>query len=70
MTDSKALRALVKQRGLKLGYIANQMGLSPYGLQRKIDNLSEFKTSEVLSFCNAVGGVRPEMQRQIFFTNE
>ena len=67
MTDSVALRNLVKSRGIKYKHIADNMGLSTYGLQRKIDNKSEFKTSEVAAFCNAVGGVDVYEQQRIFF---
>lgn len=69
MTDSDALRELVKNRGLKLKYIADCMGLSPYGLQRKIDNLSEFKTSEITAFSEAVGGLSFSEQKRLFFAN-
>ena len=67
MTDSKALRALIKERGLKLKYVAAQMNLSPYGLQRKIDNLSEFNTNEVTLLCKAIGGLSIKDQHRIFF---
>ena len=66
LTDSKALRELIESRGLKYKYVAMVLGLSPFGLQRKIDNLTEFKASEIkrlshlLSLSNA-------QQQKIFF---
>ena len=51
MTDSKALRALIAERGLKLKYVAEHLGLSKYGFQLKLDNKREFKTSEVSALC-------------------
>ena len=47
MTDTQALRSLVNAKGLKYKYIACQMGLSAYGLMKKIENKAEFKVSEV-----------------------
>ena len=47
MTNSKLLREIIDEKGYKLKYIAEKLGLSPYGLQLKIDNKQEFKTSEV-----------------------
>ena len=69
MTDSAALRQLVTERGLKLKYIAGRMNLSQYGLQRKIDNKSEFTVGEMLALVDAVGGMTDEQQKQIFFGN-
>ncbi len=47
MTDSEALRKLIESKGLKMKYVADYLGLSAYGLQLKVDNRQEFKTSEV-----------------------
>ncbi len=64
-----AIRKVIKSRGLKIKYIAEQMGLSTYGLQKKMDNKSEFKVSEVESFCKAVGGLDISEQQRIFFAS-
>ena len=32
-------------------YVADYLGLSAYGLQLKVDNRQEFKTSEVAALC-------------------
>lgn len=47
MTDSKKLRDAVEKKGLKYNFIARTMGLSAYGLKKKIENDSEFKASEI-----------------------
>lgn len=67
MTNSKALRKLVKDRGLKYKYIAGQIGITPYCLARKINNKVDFKAGEIKAFCRAVGGVAPDQQMLIFF---
>ena len=38
MTDSKELRSLIEEKGFKLKYVAEYLGLSSYGLSLKIDN--------------------------------
>lgn len=47
MTDTAALRKAIEDSGLKYGRIAREMGISAYTLQKKIDNIVEFKASEI-----------------------
>lgn len=47
MTDTMALRKAIEDSGLKYGRIAMEMGISAYTLQKKIDNIVEFKASEI-----------------------
>lgn len=55
MTDTKELRRRIEEKGLKYGYIAKQIGISRYSLQKKIDNDSEFRVSEVDSISLILG---------------
>ena len=48
MTNTTALRDAVSRSGLKYRAIAGEMGISPYTLQKKIDNETEFKASEIV----------------------
>lgn len=66
MTDTAALRARIKATGLKYNYIAPRTGLSPMGLQRKIENESEFKASEIKILSELLGLTREERDA-IFF---
>lgn len=47
MTDSIALRKKIDDSGLKLKFIADNLGLSPFGFSRKVNNDTEFKASEI-----------------------
>lgn len=47
LTNSNLFRAAVEKAGIKYKFLAKTLGLTPYGLQKKIDNLSEFKASEI-----------------------
>lgn len=55
MTDTKELRRRIEEKGFKYGFIANQLGISRYTLQMKIDNDSEFRVSEVDALANLLG---------------
>lgn len=55
MTNSKALREWIAERGFKLKYVAQMLGITPYSLQKKIDNETEFKVSEIAVFTDILG---------------
>ena len=67
MTNSKALLDLIEKRGLKLKYVAECLGLSRYGLNLKINNKHEFKTSEITALCNLLAITSLEEKERIFF---
>lgn len=52
MTDTLALRNAIEKTGLKYGRIAMEMGISSYTLQKKIDNVVEFKASEIVKLSS------------------
>ena len=66
MTDSSALRNAVKKSGLKYFKIAGEMGISPYALQKKIDNETEFKASEIVKLSTLLSLTESE-RSEIFF---
>ena len=66
MTDTNALRAVIADSGLKYKALAEIMGLSPYALQMKIDNETEFKASEIDTLANALG-MDMQQRDSIFF---
>lgn len=70
MTDSELIRETIKTRGLKIKYVAEKMGITYCGLQKKMDNKTEFKVSEIESFANAVGGLSRDDMFRIFFADE
>lgn len=70
MTNSTLLREVIKKSGFKYGYIAKQMNITPYGLQKKIDNKTEFKASEVKILCDLLGINDLNERERIFFTSE
>ena len=68
MINSSILRNKIEQSGVKYKYLAEQLNISSYGLQLKIDGKNEFLVSEVAMLCNLLSLTRKERE-DIFFNN-
>lgn len=66
MTDSAALRDAVAKSGIKYRKIADEMGITAYTLQKKIDNETEFKASEIVKL-SALLSLDDATRSAIFF---
>ena len=69
MTDSFLLNYKIKQSGLKLGSIAETLGLSRTGLYNKINGSSEFFGSEIASLSELLN-LSTEEREDIFFNKK
>ena len=69
MTETKELKKIIKNKGLKYKYIAETLGLTYYGLHQKIENIYEFKASEIRKMCEILNICDPELKERIFFAN-
>lgn len=69
MTDTVKLRELISKSGLKLGYIANQLGISRFALSNKIQNRTEFRVSEIVKICEILC-IDYDSREQIFFAHK
>lgn len=67
MTDTKLLKTKIKENGLKLKYIAGQIGISYYTLYKKINNETEFTASEIESLCCILSIKTLQERQDIFF---
>ena len=70
MTDTALLKARIQKSGYKIGYIADQMGLSRQGLYHKINDRHEFTTGEVQKLCELLGIDTLEERSNIFFADK
>jgi len=70
MTDTEKLRNAIKHSGLKLEYIANALGISRFALSKKIENVTEFKTSEVQKMCDVLRITDVREKEAIFFAQK
>lgn len=55
MTDTKVLKGLMVTKGITLDSLASLTGINRASLSNKINNKTEFKTSEVKSIQTALG---------------
>ena len=66
MTNTSALRQKIEQSGLKYRFVAETLGITPYGLQKNIENVTEFKASEISKLSKLLKLSAAEMT-EIFF---
>lgn len=69
MTDSIALRNEIISAGLKFNFVAKELGITPFGLQKKIDNVTEFKASEIKKLCEILNLGGKTRDKIFFATN-
>jgi hypothetical protein len=70
LTNTALLEEKITKSGLKKSYIAKAMGLSSYGLALKIQNVHEFKASEIEKMCILLGIDDLEERCAIFFASK
>lgn len=68
MTDTARLEKAISDSGLKKGYLAEKLGISAYALSLKINNVREFKASEIEILCRSLDIDVPERMRIFFAT--
>ena len=70
MTDTTLLRKAINGRGLKMGHIAEQLGVARYTLLRKMKGETEFSVDEAKKLCEIAGISDPAEMAKIFFAEE
>lgn len=70
MTNTELLEDRISRSGYRKSYIAESLGLSPYGLARKINNENEFKASEIDALSTLLGIESWEEKDAIFFAQK
>jgi hypothetical protein len=66
MTDTALLRSRIKDAGFKLSWIADQLGITTYSLQKKLDNDSQFRAKEIKLLSDLLQ-LSPDETTSIFF---
>lgn len=69
MIDTKLLTDAIDKSGLKRYRIADELGLSPYGLQKKINGETEFKASEIKNLSILLH-LSTKAKEEIFFADK
>jgi len=64
--DYEALNKVIDESGFKRSFIAKKIGLSPKVFHDRTSGATQWKTSEVVAFCNLLGLDR-KSRDSIFF---
>lgn len=68
MTDTKLLKEAIEKSGYKIHFIASRCNLSYQGLLNKINNVTEFKATEIITLKKMLG--LSEEEASFIFFNE
>ena len=68
MTNKELLKAKIKEKGVKKGFLVKKLGTSYHWLNKKIENEKEFKASEIETLCEVLGITDLKERNEIFFT--
>ena len=67
MTNGKLLEEKIQQSGLKKGFIAERIGVTPNTLTALINNNAEFKASQIVAMCQVLNIKDDDEIKAIFF---
>lgn len=70
MTNVEMLRKKISDSGLKISYLAKQLGITPQGLYLKLNGTNQFKALEIQILCRILGITDSEEMKEIFFATE
>lgn len=67
MTNTAAMKNAIARSGLKKAFIASKIGVCYQTLSSKINNRTQFKSSEIETICELLGISDLEEKNNIFF---
>ena len=70
MTNIDLLEDKIYESGLKKGYIAAKIGVSPSTFSALLNNKAEFKARQIRAICEVLGIHDDAEIRAIFFAND
>lgn len=68
MTDSDSLKREIQSSGLKMKYLAEQIGITLNTFSRKVNGKAEFNGSEIVKLSGLLG-FTAEQRDSIFFND-
>lgn len=67
MTNTEMLKDIIDKSGLKIGFIAEYVGISRQSLWNKINNSSPFNQYEIDKMCEVLKITSLKLKESIFF---
>lgn len=70
MTDTLLLKEKIESSGLRIGFIANKLGINRTTLWKKVNNERSFKQNEIMQMCELLRIDSLEEKEHIFFATD
>ena len=70
MTNTALLEKLIKESGLKKGYLAKKANMSLAWLRACIKNEGEFREGQMAAIANELGITEPTLFMAVFFAHD
>lgn len=70
MTDTLLLKEKIASSGLRIGFIANRLGIERTTLWKKVNNERSFKQKEIMQMCEILRIDSLEEKERIFFATD
>ena len=67
MTNSELLKKIIEESGLKVGFIADYVGISRQLLWKKVNNLTPFNQYEIDKMCDVLKITSLRQKESVFF---
>ena len=67
MANTEALEKKIRDQGIKKVFLAEKLGITSFGLSKKINNINEFKASEIQTLCELLNITSLKEKESIFF---
>lgn len=67
MTNTDLLKKIIDERGLKIGFISNFVGISRQLMWKKVNNLTPFNQYEIGKMCEVLKITSLKQKEAIFF---
>lgn len=66
MQSSNLLKQRIHESGYRLSWIAEQLGISRYSLTNKMNDVTEFKKSEIADLCRLLNISNEDIAKYFF----
>ena len=70
MTDTLLLKENIESSGLRIGFIADKLGIERTTLWKKVNNERSFKQNEIMQMCELLRIDSLEEKERIFFATD
>ena len=70
LTNTDLLKKKIKESGLKLGFIADKLGVSRPTLRTRIEGESDFRVYEIVLLCELLNITSLQEKNDIFFAKK